>query len=52
MDEYVVFGVEGGIIKGPTGGRMTKHIMVGSKSDFYEIKDGLEQFEEFPPFPE
>ncbi|CDX12554.1 Glutathione-dependent formaldehyde-activating GFA (fragment) [Mesorhizobium plurifarium] len=35
--------VAAGTLDPPTGLRLAKHIFVGSKSDFYEIADGLPQ---------
>lgn len=37
------FSVEAGAVAGPTGGRLTSHIFVASKGDYYEIDDGLPQ---------
>lgn len=37
------FSVEAGSVLGPTGGRLTEHIFVASKGDYYEIDDGLPQ---------
>lgn len=37
------FSVEAGAVSGPTGGRLTIHIFVASKGDYYEIDDGLLQ---------
>lgn len=39
--EYVA--VTAGTLDPPTGLRLTEHIFVGSKSDFYDIADGLPQ---------
>ena len=38
------FSVEAGIIDGPTGGRLTGHIFVADKGDYYALTDGLPQF--------
>jgi hypothetical protein len=35
----------------PTGAELEMHIFVGSKGDYYEIADGLPQYERFPPAP-
>lgn len=35
--------VTAGTLDAPTGLKLTEHIYVGSKSDFYEITDGLPQ---------
>lgn len=37
------FSVEAGAVLGPTGGRLTDHIFVASKGDYYLIDDGLPQ---------
>lgn len=37
------FSVEAGAIDGATGGRLTEHIFVASKGDYYRIDDGLPQ---------
>ncbi len=37
------FSIEAGAVTGPTGGRLTEHIFVASKGDYYEIDDGLPQ---------
>jgi len=37
-----------GTIEGDPGIRPTAHIFVGSKAPWFEITDGLKQFEEFP----
>jgi hypothetical protein len=37
------FSIEIGAVNGPTGGRLTEHIFVGSKGDYYDINDGLPQ---------
>lgn len=37
------FSVEAGSVTGATGGRLTEHIFVASKGDYYEIDDGLPQ---------
>lgn len=41
-------GINLGAIDGPTGTRTIFHIFVGNKGDYYEIKDGLPQFETIP----
>ncbi|WP_318527808.1 GFA family protein [Defluviimonas sp. WL0050] len=37
------FSVEAGSVSGATGGRLSDHIFVDSKGDYYEIDDGLPQ---------
>lgn len=37
------FSVEAGAILGPTGGRLSNHIFVADKGDYYDIGDGLPQ---------
>lgn len=37
------FSVEAGVVDGPTGGRLARHIHVASKGDYYTIGDGLPQ---------
>jgi hypothetical protein len=37
------FSVEAGSVAGPTGGRLTGHIFVGDKGDYYTLDDGLPQ---------
>ncbi len=37
------FSVEAGAIDGPTGGRLTEHIFVADKGDYYVLDDGLSQ---------
>ncbi|MFZ1726798.1 MAG: GFA family protein [Albidovulum sp.] len=37
------FSIEIGAVTGPTGGRLSEHIFVGSKGDHYDITDGLPQ---------
>ncbi len=37
------FAVEAGVIDNPTGGRLTAHIHVVDKGDYYELTDGLPQ---------
>lgn len=34
-----------GSLEGPTGTHLRRHIFVGSKGDYYDIADGLPQFE-------
>ena len=41
------FSVEAGSIDGPTGLRLTEHIFVASKGDYYTLDDGLPQHEEW-----
>ena len=38
-------GIVAGTLDGPTGLQTIGHIFVGEKADFYEINDGLPQFE-------
>ncbi|WP_245460261.1 MULTISPECIES: GFA family protein [unclassified Mesorhizobium] len=38
--------VAAGTLDQPTGLRLSKHIFIGSKSDFYDLTDGLPQEEE------
>jgi hypothetical protein len=38
-------GIIAGTLDGPTGLKTIGHIFVGEKPDFYEITDGLQQFE-------
>ena len=40
----VEFSIEAGAVKGPTGGRLTAHIFVADKGDYYDISDGLPQY--------
>ena len=37
------FSVEAGSVTGPTGGRLSDHIFVAGKGDYYRIDDGLPQ---------
>ncbi|MEO8241528.1 MAG: GFA family protein [bacterium] len=37
------FSVEAGVIDNPTGGRLTGHIHVATKGDYYALTDGLPQ---------
>jgi hypothetical protein len=39
------FSVEAGCIDNPTGGRLTRHIFVANKGDYYTLQDGLPQVE-------
>jgi hypothetical protein len=41
-------GVSIGAFDGPTNTKLTKHIFVGFKADYYEINDGAEQFDLYP----
>jgi hypothetical protein len=45
------YGLALGTLATDPGGRPACHIFVGSKAPWYEITDGLPQFEEFPPKP-
>lgn len=36
-----------GTLNGPTGLSLTRHIFVGSKGDYYDINDGLEQLDTY-----
>ncbi len=38
------FCVEAGVVTGATGGRLTAHIFVANKGDYYDLDDGLPQF--------
>ena len=38
-----------GTIDGDPGGQVSHHIFVGSKAPWFEISDGLPQFEEHAP---
>ncbi len=38
-------GVMAGSLDKPTGARLTKHIFVADKGDYYDITDGLPQFD-------
>jgi hypothetical protein len=37
------FSVEAGAIDNPTGGRLTSHVFVADKGDYYTLTDGLAQ---------
>ncbi len=39
------FSVESGVINTPTGGRLTSHIFMADKGDYYTLTDGLPQFQ-------
>ncbi|MFT4150035.1 MAG: GFA family protein [Paracoccaceae bacterium] len=39
------FSIEAGAIDGPTGLRLDSHIFVSEKGDYYDITDGLPQYE-------
>jgi hypothetical protein len=39
------FSVEAGSVEGATGGRLSSHIFVADKGDYYLLDDGLPQFE-------
>lgn len=41
-------GVSIGAFDGPTHTKLTKHIFMANKGDYYEINDGAEQFEIYP----
>ena len=43
------YGLALGTLATDPGGRPACHIYVGSKAPWYEITDGLPQYEEFPP---
>lgn len=36
-----------GTLDGPTGLTLTRHIFVGSKGDYYDLNDGLEQLDTY-----
>lgn len=40
-----------GAVDNPTGSRISEHIYVADKGDYYEITDGVPQFETVPPRP-
>ncbi|MEO6301123.1 MAG: GFA family protein, partial [Paracoccaceae bacterium] len=40
------FSIEAGVIDNPTGGRLTSHIFVADKGDYYALTDGLPQFQQ------
>lgn len=44
-----ILAVAMGAFDKPTGAELEMHIFVGSKSDYYEIADGLPQYDRFPP---
>ncbi len=39
------FSVEAGAIDNPTGGHLAQHIFVADKGDYYDLTDGLPQFD-------
>lgn len=39
------FSVEAGAVTGATGSRLVRHIFVADKADYYEIDDGLPQYD-------
>ncbi len=41
------FSVEAGAVTGPTGGKLTAHIFVAFKGDYYQIDDGLPQSDQW-----
>jgi hypothetical protein len=45
MEGYEFTAVAMGIFDGATGTQLRKHTFVGSKGDYYEISDGVEQSE-------
>jgi hypothetical protein len=42
-------GVAMGSLDDPTGTRLHVHIFIADKGDYYEIADGVPQFEQVPP---
>lgn len=38
-----------GSLDEPTGARLTNHIFVADKGDYYQIADGLPQYDAYPP---
>jgi hypothetical protein len=44
-------GIAMGAFDGPTQSRLHVHIFVGDKGDYYDIADGVPQFEQVPPAP-
>ncbi|MEM7281100.1 MAG: GFA family protein [Pseudomonadota bacterium] len=47
-DKGEVTAITLGTIQGDVGTRPESHIFVGSKAQWYEINDGLQQFDEWP----
>lgn len=45
-DAQGVLSVEAGAIDGPTGQRLTRHIHLADKGDYYDISDGSPQKEQ------
>ena len=45
-------GIAMGAFDGPTETRLHVHIFTADKGDYYEIADGVEQFEQVPPLPQ
>jgi len=45
-------GIAMGAFDGATGTHTHVHVHVGSKGDYYEITDGVPQFETIPPRPQ
>ena len=45
-DAQGVLSVEAGAIDGPTGHRLTRHIHLADKGDYYDITDGITQKEQ------
>lgn len=44
-------GIAMGVFDGPTNSRLGVHIYTAEKGDYYEIADGVPQFERVPPAP-
>ena len=44
-------GIAMGAFEEPTGTQLAMHIYTADKGDYYDIADGVEQFEEIPPAP-
>ena len=47
-----VIAVAMGALDKPTGAELEMHIFVADKGDYYEIGDGVPQYETMPPRPE
>lgn len=47
IEGYEYISVAMGLFDGPTGSRLSKHIFVGDKGDYYDLDDGLPQSEGF-----
>ena len=49
MDAHGLVLIPAGNLDGELGIKPQRHIFTGSKASFYEIRDSLPQFEEYPP---